>query len=223
VPFKTFTLRVFLWTGVIVSISALYLCMTPFGSCMLLSFLQRPYKPIAVQDCQSADAIVVLGGDAPRRFEPALDLALSGKAPLLIILNTGRRTSDGQTEGEQLRCWAMSRGLDPGRAIVTRIVRNTVDESHAVAAIVQAKGLRRIILVTAAHQMLRATYLFHRAGIALFPFPVNFASCGDAKTRPLVPSKQAFWRSRMALHEFIGLAAAALGLQMSSKDVHICR
>lgn len=171
---------------------------------------------MSIQDCPLADAIVVLGGDAPRRFEPALDLALAGKAPLLIILNTGRQSSNSEMGGEQLRYIALSRGLPGDRILVTRIVHSTFDESIAVAAIVRAKQLSTIILVTSAHQMLRATYLFRRAGISLFPFPVNFSTCPGEQIRSLRPGKEAFWRSRLVLHEYIGLASAAIGIHTVS-------
>jgi uncharacterized SAM-binding protein YcdF (DUF218 family) len=184
---------------------------------LLVSILQRQYPEILIKDCPHADAVVVLGGDTPSRFYPGLELALAGKAPLLIVLD-GQPASDGRSAGHQLQSVAVSRGMPADKVLVTRIVHSTMDESLAVAAIIQSRQLRKVILVTSAHHMLRASFLFRKAGISLYPFPVNFTKCADPAASSLVPTTAAFGRCKTVFHEMAGLAAAASGLAGSGKN-----
>jgi uncharacterized SAM-binding protein YcdF (DUF218 family) len=141
-----------------------------------------------------AEAIVVLSGgllpsagaagqdewtDAVDRFEAGVALATAGKAPLLVFTGGWLPWQpDARPEGEVLRDRAIARGIQADRIAVTGIVRNTEEESRAVAAMLRTRGhvgpAPAILLVTSAFHMRRAQLLFTRAGLSVTPYPVDF-------------------------------------------------
>ena len=172
-----------------------------------------------------ADAIVVLSGmlrpaggaagtaewaEGVDRFEAGVALARQGTAPLVVF--TGGWLPwhpDAKPEGEVLRERAIDRGIVPDRIAVTGIVRNTEEESRAVAALLRSRrGARTtpsIILVTSAFHMRRSELLFTRAGLAVTPFPVDFqTSSAPFSVMDVLPRAGSIQNTETALREFYG-------------------
>lgn len=87
---------------------------------------------------------------------------------------------------------------------------NTAAEAQAVAALMGqlAKSVQdmRLILVTSAFHMRRAQLLFEQAGLAVFPFPVDFRVDGnrDFTVLDLLPSAEALKNTDNVLRELYG-------------------
>jgi len=149
-------------------------------------------------------------GDA-NRFFGGVDLFKAGKAPLLIF--TGAPVfgaPDLPREGDALAMQATALGVPADRIAVTALVANTADEAREVATLLRARQLTapRVLLVTSAFHMRRATQVFEQQGLAVAPFPVSFAvdSSIDLTVMKFIPSVDALSQTHTALREFYGRA-----------------
>ena len=80
------------------------------------------------------------------------------------------------TEGEILRKEAISDGYPEKKILITPPVKNTVEEVIEINKLLEkySKGTKKIILITNAFHMHRASHLFAKKGISVTPLPVNF-------------------------------------------------
>lgn len=213
--------RKLVWAGVIILLAST----NPLVGHFLIRSAEGWSERRPVADVPSSDAIVVLSAGrslAPgrdrvsewndaNRFSAGTDLALQGKAPLLVF--TGARISPEPgvpTEGDVLAAQARERGVPADRIAVTALVLNTADEAREVAVLLRARQLQnpRIVLVTSAFHMRRAQQVFRQAGLTVEPFPVSFWS---TDSRPLsvfsfLPSVNALAESQTAVREMYGRA-----------------
>jgi uncharacterized SAM-binding protein YcdF (DUF218 family) len=148
--------------------------------------------------------------DSADRFEAGLTLAKAGAAPLLVFTGGWLAwRSEGPHEGDVLRARAIERGVAGERIAVTALARNTEEEARAVAArlgVTNRTGRApAIVLVTSAFHMRRAALLCRRAGLSVFPFPVDFRT-GTApfSLMRLLPRAESFDTTETALRELYG-------------------
>ena len=195
------------------------------------NFAERP----VIATLPSGDAIVVLSGmltsaplagggtvtewTDPDRFFAGVDLLKAGKAPLLIF--TGGQLPwlpNNPPEGNVLKPFAAQLGVPLDRIVVTALIENTEDEAREVRR--QLGPGKRVILVTSAYHLTRATRLFTAQGLEVIPFPVDFN--GDT-TRSLtildmIPTATGLWKSEMAIREWLGRAFYAVKLTLFPVD-----
>lgn len=181
---------------------------------MMLEPLERVYVPKTVAEAPNADAIVVLSGavlrgtaapgvqwgESSNRFFTGIDLALAGKAKVIVI-SAGAIPAGG----EILRQVAIRDGISPDRVIVTPRVLTTEDEARAVADI---PDIHSILLVTSAFHMPRAALLFRARGLDVSPFPTDervLSRLGMSSTQ-FIPNSGALRESEDAMREYYGLA-----------------
>jgi len=85
--------------------------------------------------------------------------------------------------------------------------QDTADNAAMSARILQAAGIRRVVLVTQAFHMPRAQRLFEAAGLEVIPGPTDFK--GRRRDPPGVfdwlPQAKALQTSYYALHEWLGI------------------
>ena len=167
----------------------LYAFSTHFVSNRLVGLLEKQTPSISIRECPNADAIVPLGGD-DYRLERAVDLLQADRAPLLIV------TLDEE------RLLALDRGVPSSKIVVTGVARNTAGEAVEVSRIVRSMGLRKILLVTSALHMPRASRLFIREGLQVIGFASDYEECLDCN--PWMPSAKSLMVSEEALHEVVG-------------------
>jgi uncharacterized SAM-binding protein YcdF (DUF218 family) len=210
------------WLAV-VGIGTLLISSMPIVGDSLLKILENRFPKVEIEDCTSADAIVVLSGimrgtrskrgglewgEAVDRFEQGVLLFQAGKAPLLIFTSAhlpwNTRT---RTEGEDLRAAAIARGIPPEAIALTEQVGNTADEARAVRKIADERGLKRFILVTTAWHMPRAESLFRRAGVPVTVFPVDYATryAEPATVLDFIPGAGGLVNTEIAIRESYGL------------------
>ncbi|NTW68513.1 MAG: YdcF family protein [Chlorobiaceae bacterium] len=197
----------------------------PVVSASLIRAVEGWSERVPVQSLQSADAVVVLSGmvlqldgaplgewgDAVDRFEGGIELFRTGKAPV-IVFTSGLIPwqPDSVPEGELLAKRAMLLGV-PEKAIqLTAIAGNTADEAEAAGKLLGVnRGVRKkIILVTSAFHMRRASMQFEKAGFQVERYPVDFqvGDKSDMTVLDFLPDAGALEMSSKALREMIGWA-----------------
>jgi len=121
-----------------------------------------------------ADAIVVLGlrlssDGRPRpglvhRVRLGADLWRGGAAPLLVLSGGGDRD---RSEAEVMRALAIAHGVPEAVLLVEPRSRTTWANAQETAALLRARGLHRVILVSDGYHLPRARVLFRAAGLAV--------------------------------------------------------
>ena len=168
-----------------------------------------------------ADAIFVLAGTRLERALEAVDLYQEGFAPV-IVLSPGRpepgerlvraRGIRFPTDAELVRDAMMQMGI-PAAAIVATdgFVDNTAQEANLLRAMVQARGWRRVIVITSKYHTRRSAFAFRRGLEGTGAQAVIRASRHD----PSDPAR--WWRFRadfrFVTSEWQKLIAYRLGLE----------
>ncbi|OYW71913.1 MAG: hypothetical protein B7Z37_26465 [Verrucomicrobia bacterium 12-59-8] len=195
---------------------------TPLPS-YLLAGLENQVPKVKLAELPHADAILCLGGGAePGLVEPmgiqlksaadrlatALTLAAADKAPLLILggggfPHDGRLYSEADAVGDYLRTHLSLKADIHSLGVCS----DTHDEAVKVAALMQQRGLKQLLLVTSASHMPRSLAVFRKAGINPIPVPCNYTSSlnrvGEQRWLHL-PHVQGFESFNGWLHEIVG-------------------
>lgn len=215
------------WPG-LMALALFYGCSIPFTAYRLMGLLESRYPLLPVAQAGPADAVVVLGGvlgpltradcvanwtETVERFEAGVALLQAGRAEWLVF--TGARIQlpgCETTEGDEMRRLAVARGVPPERIVVTDLIDNTATEAKAVAGLMQARGWKRVILVTTGWHMPRAALLFRKAGVDFVPFPVDLRVGGvyTLNAGDFVPKADSWQMTETALRECYGLAFYAV-------------
>lgn len=191
----------------------------PVVSDWLRQSLEDRHPVVAEAALPKADAIVVLGGGAYewtiRTSDNPDDLVNSrlaagarawraGRAPVVIL--SGGRGRPGHTEAQNM-AKAMARfGIPASALLLEQHSRDTRDNAAFTAQLVRAHGMQRVLLVTSALHMPRASLLFRDAGVDVVPVSVpEPESSRLGWGRQWIPSRRALWRSGSALKEYAGL------------------
>jgi uncharacterized SAM-binding protein YcdF (DUF218 family) len=103
-----------------------------------------------------------LGRNSLRRTVRAIVLQRAGVAPLLVLL--GPASDGGPSEAEVRADLARRFGVRAEAILTEATAWTTREEASRVRALLQPRGVRRILLVTNSQHMLRAKALFERAG-----------------------------------------------------------
>jgi uncharacterized SAM-binding protein YcdF (DUF218 family) len=202
-----------------------------FGSLLgvgeaLLAPLEGAYLPLrADAPLENIDTIVVLGSSfTPRDSIPvtgALDadglarivegVRLARRLPRVRLIVSGG-APPGHTPGA-LGYAELARdlGVDDASLVVLQWPLDTGAEARAVAALLKGAPF---VLVTSAYHMRRAVRLMQGAGQQPIPAPTGQrvgGSPGIALHRWL-PSSVGMHDTEIALHEYLGLAALAIGI-----------
>ena len=128
-------------------------------------------------DIHAADAVVVLAAavdadgtlssDSLARAVRGIALYREGRAPLLVL--SGTSGDEGPSEALVRAKLAQAMGV-PSEAILTETsALTTREEAARISAMLRARNVRRVLLVTDSQHMRRARALFERAGLQVFP------------------------------------------------------
>jgi uncharacterized SAM-binding protein YcdF (DUF218 family) len=192
----------------------------------LLAPLESQYPPLrADASLQGVGSIVVLGsGYMPRDSIPvtaALDedglarivegLRLARRLPAVRLIVSGG-AAPGYTPGA-LGYAALARdfGIADASLVVLQSPRDTASEARDVAALLNGAPF---VLVTSAYHMPRAVRLMQRVGQHPMPAPTG-QRVGAYSGRGLhrwLPTSAGMRDTELALHEYLGLAALAIGI-----------
>jgi uncharacterized SAM-binding protein YcdF (DUF218 family) len=138
---------------------------------------------------EPAGAIVVLGSgvsedgvlenDSLRRAIQGILLQRKGLAPLLVL--SGPAIKDGPTESVVRAELAQGLGVPSSAILIEEGARTTREEAIHIGALLRARRVRRVLLVTSPQHMLRAQRLFERAGFDVLPAATGDASRTDSR------------------------------------------
>lgn len=185
--------------------------------------IEHQYPDHGIQALPQAQAIVVLGGsmhipegehaasailDPSDRLLVALRLYRAGKAALVVC--SGGNSPLGAEQGKEPEAEAMAGLLAewgvPGNAILTETRSIDTHENAAMTyALLESRGMRRILLVTSALHMPRAAAVFRKAGFDVIPAPADFRTGWGGNALDWIPSAGHMVSAEAALHEWVAL------------------
>jgi uncharacterized SAM-binding protein YcdF (DUF218 family) len=192
-------------------IGSLWLLSTPIVSDALTRLVER-YPPVNLSLAADAQAIVILGGGGQRgqapeyagpAAEPMLLERLSYGAYLaqitgLPVLITGYTAEARAMRGTLKRNF----GIEP--RWIDDQAYDTFQNASNSARLLEAAGVRRVVLVTRATHMWRAVQEFSTAGFEVVPAPVGIFAPRDVGIHYFLPSPDALLRSNAAIYEMLG-------------------
>jgi uncharacterized SAM-binding protein YcdF (DUF218 family) len=201
--------------------AALLFFSTEFGADFLVRPLEKMTAPLPAADRTAAQAIVVLAagrlesapeyGDADipdyialARLRYAAKLEHETRLPMLV---SGGNAPAGEPQNSKAQAMADALRND-FRAPVTWIEgasENTAGNAALSAKILLPTGIYRILLVTDAMHMPRATLAFTRAGFSVVAAPTMFFTARRTEPLAFLPSAEGLRRSYYAAYEWLGL------------------
>jgi uncharacterized SAM-binding protein YcdF (DUF218 family) len=174
------------------------------------------YPPLDLSQPVEAGAVVVLAGGVRRgpapgapdepsaftleRLAHGVEVARRTGLPLLL---SGGVVVGGTAEAETMQRAARRYFGVEARWLETRS-RTTGENAEYSAALLDAAGVRRIVLVTTAVHMRRAVAQFEARGLAVVPAPIGGSRDRYDGWPDWLPNTATFVRTSMALHEIVG-------------------
>ena len=193
----------------------------------LVASLEDDFEILTLDEYPTAGAIVVLGGSTlpaipPRttvevggtidRLLHGIRLLQAGRAPLLVL--SGGYTvfvNAETTEANQLQLLALEFGADPEAILLEEESRNTYENGLYTRALLQKRGIDRILLVTSAKHMPRAVGVFRTQGFEVIPAPTDVDVVPtDFHVARLMPDLVGLEASTDAIREYSSIAVYRL-------------
>ena len=143
-----------------------------------------PVRPVA--------AIVVLGagidGDRPSpvfeaRIRHGIELYREGYAPL-IVFTGGHGSKERRAEAEVARNYAISAGVPEAAILMETKSKTTLQNLEEAGRVLDAHGVdRQILIVSDPYHLLRAMWMAHRLGFAVFVSGTPYTEFRSWKTK----------------------------------------
>lgn len=215
--------RASLALAVLAGLLVYFAALVPVGIALLRP-LEARYPPLADSPLPAVRYVVVLGSGYSPRPGVSSVAALDRDGLVRIVegirLARGRLdvhlvVSGGAPPGEEPGAHGYARlardlGVEEGSLIVLDKPRNTAEEAATIGALL---GRQPFLLITSAWHMPRAMRLMERAGLRAIPFPTGQLADTSCRSACLLPGSGGLAMTERALHEYLGEAALALGLQ----------
>jgi uncharacterized SAM-binding protein YcdF (DUF218 family) len=183
---------------VLVAGTSLGICaLTPF-SVVLIRPLEDRFPALSLDDIQNPEGIIVLGGalnlgltrargpialgTSPARMTEAVALAYHfPNARLVFSGGSVDLAGTGEPEGNVAKEFLSELGVSADRVIIEGKSRNTSENAQFTRDLIKPRTGDRWVLVTSAFHMPRAVALFHKAGVEVVPYPVDYKTLGDRR------------------------------------------
>lgn len=209
-------------------LGVLWLASTPVLSEALVAAVESRNPPVPMDAVPAADAIVVLGGaigparpprlaadlsDGADRVLHAARLFRAGKAPLVIVSGgAGPVGGDDAPESRDVADLLVEWGVPRGAVVEEASALDTRGNAVETKRLLDARGAKRVLLVTSALHMPRAAAAFRAAGVEVIPAPTDFLAVTPARRTLLdfLPDATALEHSTAVVHEGIGALWYAL-------------
>jgi uncharacterized SAM-binding protein YcdF (DUF218 family) len=165
------------------------------------------------------DAVVLLGGavspfgstpdvvawnDNVERLLVVHQLLVSGQARMAIVSGGSLGTDALPTEAEYLARQLETWGIAKERVVVENLARNTRENALFTRALLEARGLKKVLLVTSAYHMQRGAGCFRAAGVAVDTLKVDYRMREPSRDGHLLPRSEYLADSARALREYLG-------------------
>lgn len=136
----------------------------------------------------------VVGAAALYRRVPMGHVVVSGSDPSLPPRTVTKAMAD----------LLMSLGVPQERILLEPWSRDTRENAHYSAMLLEKVGVDRVAVVTSALHSDRAMVAFRQTGLDVVAAPVDFDSVHAHGLSGLLPSSGALWQSHAVLHELLG-------------------
>ena len=212
------------------SIGILWLSSTSLVSNNLARSLEWRYFP--PKDIPSAEVMVVLGGGTDANVYPRPGVEINGAGDRVLyaaliykegkashlLLSGGEITwmnATSSTPADEMAEILQSLGVPKNALWLENRSQNTHENAVFSKAILDEKGINKILLVTSAMHMPRAVALFQKLGLEVIPLPVDYSvtqadiSWNDqdwlGQVFGLLPSTGNLSATTNALKEYLGI------------------
>jgi uncharacterized SAM-binding protein YcdF (DUF218 family) len=185
----------------------------PVVGMLMLSTLEG--QVVSLQDIKQAQAIVVLGGGRYRnqpeysgetikestlvRLRYAAKIFRESKLPILV---TGGKPDGGEFSEAELMRNVLTKEFSVPVQWIESNANNTAESARLSSEKLKAENIQRILLITHAWHMPRATESFSKAGLVVIQAPTLF-SWQPVSVMDFLP--RSYKESGTAIHEWIGL------------------
>lgn len=174
------------------SYAALWLFCTPAVAHWSAAILERGFPPLTQRPADAAAIVVLAGGVIPpappeyrqqlgersiRRCLRAAELYHQGP-PCLVLAAGGKvdPSEPGEAEAIPMREMLQQLGVPDSNLAVESRSLDTFENAAHVGRILSQRGIRRVVLVTDATHLRRATDLFRRQGLDVIPAASHYQS-----------------------------------------------
>jgi uncharacterized SAM-binding protein YcdF (DUF218 family) len=195
---------------------------TPVPS-LLLARLERPYQHVRGAPLPAGDAVVMLGGahayshrellnfgtgEATDRILTAVELIRLRRARVLVLGGAKYRwRGQVRPDSELIAGWMRAWKMPVGEIELLGASRDTREEAERAVALARQRGWRRVLLVSSAYHLDRATATFRKLGLEVTPVGCDFlglsASDGEEQWY-VVPRWLGFQLAQYWVHEKAG-------------------
>ena len=193
----------------------------PMLNLWLCSAVENQHPQTAIAAVPKAQAMVVLGGavSPPSASNAEIDLGSAadrvwyaarlfhaGKAPMLILSGGYDPERHAYSEARAMAAFLTDLGVSAQAIVLEEQSRNTWQNAAYSAALLKARGIDRILLVTSALHMPRALALFTAQGLQVIPAPTDFEASQPPPPGVLawLPDALALDASGRAMKELVG-------------------
>jgi len=181
--------------------------------------LEWPY-PVTMPPPEAVGGIVVLSGGvyrtnpAPRDPAPSLDTYLRCQYAAWLyrhwrnvpVFASGGKDPEGVILSEVMQRILEGEGVPSSEIIAESESTSTYTNAVKTAAILRARGIRKVALVTEAFHMWRSEMCFRKQGIDVVAAPMAFrGKVFGARLGDFIPSPVALHWNEDILHEWVGL------------------
>jgi uncharacterized SAM-binding protein YcdF (DUF218 family) len=201
-----------------------YLSTTGLMAKVMLPPLERGYPVLDDTSLPAAKFVVVLGSaySPLEGFSAASAMDHDGlvriveAVRLLRKLHGARLVLPGAVRGEETPAigyalLARDLGVEESAIVLIQKRLRTPDTASEARQVAEYLGAEPFLLITSADHMHRSVALLRRAGARPIPAPVTRPNTGFAAS-DLLPRAHGLRATELAIHEYIGLAAIAVGL-----------
>ncbi|MEM4271303.1 MAG: YdcF family protein [Candidatus Pacearchaeota archaeon] len=187
----------------------------------LISDLEFEYPPVSIETLPKVDAIVVLGGmvnplsyyekpellsSADRLTDTVVLWRKKKSGNILFTGGSGILFQEDAIESKHAFQILTSLGIPKDKIILESKSKNTYENALYVSKILKEQNWKKIILITSAFHMKRASLCFQKLGIEVIPYPTDYRTLKrEINWDTLVPSVGALETSTIAIKEWIGL------------------
>ena len=183
-------------------------------------------EPKKITDVDKHRYAVVLGGMLDLEQEPrdrvyfnqsvdrilhAVHLYKSGKVEKVLVTGgSGSIYDQSIKEGDLIKDFVIQTGVQPGDLIIERESRNTYENAQLTKKLVPPEESGKLLLVTSAFHMRRASACYRRAGYSITTFPTSFQHDEFKPHMLYTPSGDAMNKWETIFREMFGYLAYAL-------------
>ena len=193
----------------------------PVMSHWLASQIENQFPQVPISSVPHTQAIVVLGGTVSPPSGKSTEINLgragrvwyaaklfhAGKAPLVLLSGGGDLEHQAFSEARAMAVFLQDLGVPAQVVALEETSRNTRENAAFSAALLKARGIEHILLVTSALHMPRALALFKAQGLQVTSAPTDFEA-GQEPPHGLLawlPDAGALNGSALAMKELVGL------------------